>query len=100
MTNPTNEGAIPPRKPSGEPVKDSPTMAADPGAFLLDAELARRMEDEESGSRSEQELYSGGHISARIPTWLLVVYAVMLLWGLYYAYKNWGGLGPGLDYSI
>ena len=30
-----------------------------------------------------------------IPVWLLVVYAVLFLWGLYYAYHYWGGVGPG-----
>ena len=44
------------------------------------------------------EEYGGGAIEARhghIPVWLLVVYAVLFLWGLYYAYHYWGGLGPG-----
>lgn len=100
MTNSPNEKTIPPKKPTGEPATDSPTLAADPGASVLDPEAARRRDDEEATAHGEQELYSGGHVSAKIPTWLLVVYAVMLLWGLYYAYKNWGGLGPGLDYSI
>ena len=46
----------------------------------------------------EREEYGGGAIEARhghIPVWLLVVYAVLFLWGLYYAYHYWGGLGPG-----
>lgn len=44
----------------------------------------------------------GGHIQARhgrINTWLLVVYAIMFVWALYYGYVYWGGLGPGLDLS-
>jgi hypothetical protein len=44
------------------------------------------------------EEYGGGAIESRhgyIPAWLLVVYAVLLLWGLYYTFQYWGGLGPG-----
>jgi hypothetical protein len=46
----------------------------------------------------EVEEYQGGDIQSRhgyIPAWLLVVYAVLLLWGLLYTYDYWGGLGPG-----
>ena len=46
----------------------------------------------------EVEEYGGGAIESRhgyIPAWLLVVYAVLLLWGLYYTFQYWGGLGPG-----
>ena len=46
----------------------------------------------------EMEEYGGGAIEARhgyIPVWLLVVYLVLSLWGLYYGYDYWGGLGPG-----
>jgi hypothetical protein len=46
----------------------------------------------------EMEDYAGGTIQARhgyLPVWLLVVYAVLFVWGLYYAYHYWGGLGPG-----
>jgi hypothetical protein len=44
------------------------------------------------------EEYAGGYIQARvgyIPVWLLTVYAVLFIWGLYYGYTYWGGLGPG-----
>jgi hypothetical protein len=47
------------------------------------------------------ESYGGGHIQARhgrVDAWLLVVYLVLLVWSLYYGYRYWGGLGPGLDY--
>jgi hypothetical protein len=30
-----------------------------------------------------------------LPIWLLIVYAIMFLWGLWYAYQYWGGVGPG-----
>ena len=45
------------------------------------------------------ENYAGGYIQAhhgRIAPWLLVVYAVLFVWALYYLYVYWGGLGPGL----
>ena len=47
------------------------------------------------------ETYGDGAVSARhgrINGWLLVVYAVLFVWAMYYAYTYWGGLGPGLDY--
>ena len=45
----------------------------------------------------EREEYGGGAIESRhgyIPVWLLIVYAVLFLWGFYYAYHYWGGVGP------
>jgi hypothetical protein len=48
----------------------------------------------------EMEEYAGGYLKAyhgRIDTWLLVVYAVLFAWALYYLFAFWGGLGPGLD---
>lgn len=47
------------------------------------------------------ETYGDGSVSARhggINRWLLVVYAVLFVWSIYYAVTYWGGLGPGLDY--
>jgi hypothetical protein len=49
-------------------------------------------------SPPELEDYAGGLIQARvgyIPVWLLVTYAVLFAWGLYYMYAYWGGVGPG-----
>ena len=49
-------------------------------------------------SHPELEEYAGGIIQARvgyIPIWLLVVYAVLFIWALYYMVVYWGGLGPG-----
>jgi hypothetical protein len=49
----------------------------------------------------ETEEYAGGTIQSQhgyLPVWLLVVYAVLFVWGLYYAYNYWGGLGPGRIY--
>ncbi len=59
--------------------------------------------DEPAGKAAHEELeeYGGGHIKARhgrVNGWLLVVYAVLFVWALYYGYRYWGGLGPGLDY--
>jgi hypothetical protein len=56
-----------------------------------------RLEVRES-SPPELEEYAGGTIQARvgyIPVWLLVTYAVLFAWGLYYMYAYWGGVGPG-----
>ena len=47
---------------------------------------------------SHLEEYAGGYIQARvghIPVWLLVTYAVLFIWALYYLVVYWGGLGPG-----
>ena len=44
------------------------------------------------------EEYAGGYIKAwvgQIPIWLLVVYAVLFIWALYYLVNYWGGVGPG-----
>ena len=49
----------------------------------------------------QTEGYGGGHIEARhgrVDGWLLIVYAIMLVWSIYYGIKYWGGLGPGLDF--
>jgi hypothetical protein len=53
-----------------------------------------------AGESSDHELeeYAGGTIQAwmgHIPIWLLVVYAVLFVWALYYMVVYWGGLGPG-----
>lgn len=44
------------------------------------------------------EQYADGEIKSyrgRVNRWLLVVYAVLALWGVYYLFAFWGGLGPG-----
>jgi hypothetical protein len=52
-----------------------------------------------SDSKAEGiEDYAGGYIQVRtgsVPAWLLVVYAVLFVWALYYLVVYWGGLGPG-----
>lgn len=45
------------------------------------------------------EDYAGGEIQVRrgiVNRWLLVVYLMLLVWGVYYLFAEWGGLGPGL----
>jgi hypothetical protein len=54
--------------------------------------------DVRESSHPEMEEYAGGYIQARIgyiPMWLLVTYAVLFLWALYYLIVYWGGEGPG-----
>ena len=56
---------------------------------------------EEVPHEEQTEDYGGGFIKSRhgwINIWLLVVYLVLIAWGVYYAFEYWGGLGPGLDY--
>jgi hypothetical protein len=45
----------------------------------------------EEFARGEIRSYHG-----RVNAWLLVVYAVLAVWGVYYVIRFWGGLGPGL----
>ena len=47
----------------------------------------------------EVEQYAQGEIRVYhgiVNKWLLVVYAILAVWGIYYLFKFWGGLGPGL----
>ena len=47
----------------------------------------------------EVEAFAGGEIRSfrgRVNRWLLAVYAVLAVWGVYYLCKFWGGLGQGL----
>ena len=44
------------------------------------------------------EEFADGEIKSyhgRVDGWLLVVYAVLAVWGVYYLFAFWGGLGPG-----
>lgn len=62
--------------------------------------------DKENGANSGDpadvvEEFAGGEVSARhgrINGWLLVLYAILFVWAIYYGITYWGGLGPGLDY--
>ncbi len=59
-------------------------------------------EPERNGGRSDrgpEREYAGGEIRSyegRVNRWLLVVYVVLGVWGVYYLVTYWGGLGPGL----
>ena len=47
------------------------------------------------------EKYAEGDIEVRhgrVNLWLVLVYAVLFAWAVYYGLSFWGGLGPGLDY--
>jgi hypothetical protein len=47
----------------------------------------------------EVEEYAQGEIRSYhgiVNKWLLVVYAILAVWGIYYLIKYWGGLRPGL----
>ena len=47
----------------------------------------------------EVEHYAQGEIRSYhgiVNKWLVVVYAILAVWGIYYLFKYWGGLGPGL----
>jgi len=60
--------------------------------------------DSKTGSvdpADEVEEFADGEVSARhgrVNRWLMVVYAIMFVWAIYYGINYWGGLGPGLDY--
>jgi len=46
----------------------------------------------------EIETFAGGEITSfhgGVDAWLLAVYGVLAVWGVYYLFTFWGGLGPG-----
>jgi hypothetical protein len=49
-------------------------------------------------NKDEKETYLGGVESydRSVPVWLIIVYASLTVWGIYYLIKYWGGWGPGL----
>ena len=56
---------------------------------------------ERETERGALEEYAQGEIRSYrgiVNKWLIVVYAVLAVWGVYYLVKYWGGLGPGLAY--
>jgi hypothetical protein len=60
--------------------------------------MTKPSDPESEHSSHELEDYGGGAIQSRhgyLPIWLLVVYAILFLWSLYYMVVYWGGLGPG-----
>jgi hypothetical protein len=62
-------------------------------------DAAHRQSTEAPHADPEVEQFAGGEIHGyhgRVNAWLLVVYAVLAVWGVYYLFRFWGGLGPGL----
>ena len=60
--------------------------------------MSRPDPDPERSSERVEE-YAGGEIRVRrgiVNRWLLVVYLILFVWGIYYLFADWGGLGPGL----
>lgn len=60
--------------------------------------MSRPNPEGEPASEAQEE-YAGGEIQVRrggVNRWLLVVYLVLFVWGIYYVFAEWGGLGPGL----
>ena len=55
--------------------------------------------DSEPPDREPLREYARGEIRSyqgRVNRWLVVVYALLALWAVYYLVTYWGGLGPGL----
>lgn len=49
--------------------------------------------------RGHIEEFAGGEVRSYhgiVNRWLLLVYAGLGVWGVYYLIRYWGGLGPGL----
>lgn len=44
-------------------------------------------------SEEEKEIYISGHESyaGDVPIWLAIVYGSLIVWGVYYLIKYWGG---------
>jgi len=54
---------------------------------------------EHAQRRGPMHEYARGEIRAYrgiVNKWLLVVYVILAVWGIYYLFAYWGGLGPGL----
>ena len=71
--------------------QNAPERRADAPERRADRRHHPRYGEVESYARGEVRAYHG-----IVNTWLLVVYAALAVWGVYYLFKYWGGLGPGL----
>jgi hypothetical protein len=69
----------------------SGTREPDPGTKPEMAERERSHGPIEEYARGEIRAYHG-----IVNKWLLAVYAILAIWGIYYLFVYWGGLGPGL----
>jgi hypothetical protein len=57
------------------------------------------MTDRDDDDDRAAETFADGEIRSYrggVDAWLLVVYAILAVWGVYYLVRYWGGLGPGL----
>jgi hypothetical protein len=63
----------------------------DDGAHPQRAEAPHADPEIEQFAQGEIRSYHG-----RVDAWLLAVYVVLAVWGVYYLVRFWGGLGPGL----
>jgi hypothetical protein len=63
------------------------------------AEARERLIEAHARARGGIEEFAGGEIRSYhglVNGWLLAVYLVLAVWGIYYLVRFWGGLGPGL----
>ncbi len=64
-----------------------------------EASERERVIAEHERRRGHVEEFGGGEVRAYhgvVNRWLLAVYAVLGVWAVYYLFRYWGGLGPGL----
>jgi hypothetical protein len=64
-------------------------------------DLPRREDliEEHQRGRGAVEEFARGEIRSYhgiVNRWLLATYAILAAWAMYYLFKYWGGLGPGL----
>jgi hypothetical protein len=65
------------------------------------SEVGELLGEQHRADEEEMEEYAGGYLKARhgkVNAWLVVVIVVLIVWGIYYGFTYWGGLGEGLDY--
>jgi hypothetical protein len=70
---------------------ESPPSQPSPAVASEMAERERRQGPIEEYAHGEIRAYHG-----IVNKWLLVVYAILAVWGICYLFTYWGGLGPGL----
>ena len=70
---------------------ETPPSQPSPAVTSEVAERKRRQGPIEEYAHGEVRAYHG-----IVNKWLLVVYAILAVWGIYYLVTYWGGLGPGL----
>jgi len=88
------------RHDPGDPAQEPPGWSERPGP-TSEPPPANTIDREQERERRQGpiEEYAHGEIRAYhgiVNKWLLVVYAILAVWGIYYLFTYWGGLGPGL----